>query len=107
MTFSFRGFLTEDRARFLFISALFVLLGFIVYAPALRGSFIWDDTLLVQRNPLGRGDLNWRTVWFQTDFPLSIVVLRLEYLLWGSKPFGYHFVNVALHICSALLLWRV
>src|SRR5436190_9393617 len=91
--------------------ALGVLLMFLVvlaaYWPALRGQFVWDDELLVAKNPLVTGKLTLGSVWFGTDFPLSLTVLWLEYLAWGKHPGGYHAVNILLHVVGVVLLWRV
>ncbi len=84
-----------------------LLLVFAAYWPALNGQFVWDDTLLVNRNPLVIGQMNLRTVWFQTDFSLTLAFLWLQWQIWGNHPAGYHVVNVLLHATSCLLLWRV
>jgi len=78
-----------------------------VYWPALGGRFLWDDLLVVHRNPLVTGDLTLSSIWYRTDFPLSNVAFWLEWLAWGKDPVGYHVVNVLLHATSAMLLWRV
>ena len=83
------------------------LAAFAVYWPALRGQFLWDDVLVVHRNPLVTGELGFGSIWFRTDFPLSSVAFWLERLAWGNHPAGYHVVNVLLHATGALLLWRV
>jgi protein O-mannosyl-transferase len=73
----------------------------------LRGEFVWDDLILVEKNPLVTGEFTARSIWFQTDFPLSTVALWGQWLLWGNSPSGYHVVNVLLHALNALLVWRV
>jgi tetratricopeptide (TPR) repeat protein len=78
----------------------------IVYWPAFRGEFIWDDTILVKRNPLVTGELTFSTVWFHTDFPLTIVTLWLQWLSFGDHAAGYHILNVLFHAVATLLLWR-
>jgi Flp pilus assembly protein TadD len=83
------------------------LAAFAVYWPALQGQFLWDDLLVVHRNPLVTGELGFGSIWFRTDFPLSNVAFWLERLAWGNHPAGYHVVNVLLHATGALLLWRV
>ncbi len=83
------------------------LAAFAVYWRALRGEFLWDDLLVVHRNPLVTGELGLGSIWFQTDFPLTNVAFWLEWLAWGKHPLGYHVVNVLLHAASAVLLWRV
>jgi Flp pilus assembly protein TadD len=78
-----------------------------VYWRALRGQFLWDDFLVVHRNPLVTGELGLVSLWFRTDFPLTNVAFWLEWLAWGEHTLGYHVVNVLLHATSAVLLWRV
>jgi Flp pilus assembly protein TadD len=73
----------------------------------LRGQFLWDDLLVVHKNPLVTGELGLGSIWFRTDFPLTNVAFWLEWLAWGNHPMGYHVVNVLLHAASAVLLWRV
>lgn len=87
--------------------AALALLVFLVYLPSLRGGFIWDDLLLVNENPLIKGELTLRSIWFSTDFPLSNVALWLEWLAFGKNAAGYRIVNVILHAASAMLLWRL
>jgi protein O-mannosyl-transferase len=87
--------------------AAVVLAVFAVYWRALRGEFLWDDLLVVHKNPLVTGELGLGSIWFRTDFPLTNVAFWLEWLAWGDHPMGYHVVNVLLHAASAVLLWRV
>ena len=94
-----------------FRPALSVILMFLVvlaaYWPALRGQFVWDDELLVAQNPLVTGKVTLLSIWFGTDFPLSLTALWLEWLVWGKNPAGYHVINILLHALGAVLLWRV
>jgi Flp pilus assembly protein TadD len=86
---------------------LLVLAVVAAYWPALSGQFVWDDALLVDRNPLVTGKLSLVSVWFRTDFPLTIVAFWLEWLAWGSHPVPYHIVNVLLHALGTILVWKV
>ena len=63
--------------------------------------------MLVQGNPMVRGTLGLRTIWFHTDFPLANIAFWAQWHLWGDHPAGYHAVNVLLHATGAVLLWRV
>jgi protein O-mannosyl-transferase len=96
-----------DRRRLVGGSLVILLAAFAVYLPALGGQFLWDDILVVQRNPLVTGQLSFGNIWFKTDFPLSNVAFWLEHLVWGNHVIGYHVVNVLLHGTGAVLLWRV
>jgi len=91
------------------VGALFIFaLVLVIYLPILPGSFVMDDERLIKdANPLFTGELTARSVWFQTDFPLTLCAWRLEWLMWGNNPNGYHAANILLQAISALLLWRV
>ncbi len=82
------------------------------YVPAIKGGFVWDDDDYVTDNPLLTAPDGFYNIWFSTDapsqyFPLTYTTYWVEYRLWGFNPFGYHVVNVAIHIANALLLWLV
>src|SRR5581483_4911194 len=48
--------------------------------------------------------------WLSTEppdyFPLVSTLWWFQWRLWGNDPTGYHFVNFALHIAAAVILWR-
>lgn len=82
------------------------------YMPALRAGFIWDDDAYVTENPLLRAEDGLQRIWFSLDhpsqyFPMVYTVFFFEYKMWGLNPFGYHLVNILIHITNALLLWLV
>ena len=104
-----RGVMSESRVRLFVGGFLLVLLVLAVYLPMLPGSFVMDDARLVgpAANPLVNGELTWRSVWFQTDFPVTLCAWWAEWSLWGDHALGYHAVNIALQMVSTVLLWRV
>jgi tetratricopeptide (TPR) repeat protein len=93
-----------------FAAAALALIPILVYAPAMRAGFIWDDDLLVTANRLVRNADGLRSIWFAStapDFtPLTLTTFWLEWRLWPGSAAGYHIVNIALHAVAALLLWR-
>ena len=84
----------------------------IVYLPALRAGFNWDDDAYVTNNLTLRSVRGMSQIWGQLTstpqyYPLVYTSFWLEYRLWGLNPLGYHVVNVLLHTLAAMLLWRV
>ena len=49
--------------------------------------------------------------WMFTTFhmghfqPLSWVTFAMDYLVWGTNPFGYHLTNLILHAANAALFF--
>lgn len=90
---------------------LLVVLPCACFWPALNGAFLWDDDLLITKSPLVQSAAGLPQIWFSTIpldyFPLTNTTFWVEWRLWGADPFGYHAVNLALHLASALLFWRL
>jgi len=89
-----------------------VIVGFWIYFPALNGAFLWDDSYYVTANPLLNDPARLWKIWFDigsTDnyFPLESTVQYLQWMMFGTNPYGYHVTNVGLHILSSLLIWRL
>jgi tetratricopeptide (TPR) repeat protein len=98
------------------VAALFILAGMAaVYAPALRNGFVWDDTALVQRDPLIR---SWRLIpeglnhflfvdATPSDFyrPIQRLTYTLEYAAFGFRPMPYHLTSIIFHAAAAVALF--
>jgi len=88
-----------------------ILLGLWIYAPALNGAWVWDDTLLISHNSVVQDPAGFWKIWFapsQVDyFPLFTTADWVLWQIFGNHPFYFHLVNVALHIGCGLLLWRL
>ena len=92
------------------VAAIVVAVG-LVYLPALRADFVWDDEQLVTGNPLLRTFSGLLEIWAggrtADYFPVASTVFWIEYYLFGSKAVGYHAVNILLQTADALLVWLV
>jgi len=88
-------------------AVIIIALAIISYWPSLSGGFVWDDMILVVKNPLVTGESHLGNIWFTGDFSLSTVVTWMEWLAFGKNPAGYRVVNLMLHISSALMIWRI
>lgn len=108
----------NELQRLLLFAAAVLALSFVarVYAPALRGAFIWDDHHLVEQSspyqhaPLG--ELLTRPYWPQSPFadartpyyrPVVLLSYRFDRAL-GGAPAEFHFTNVALHLLTCISL---
>jgi len=92
-------------------AGVIVLLVLAAYVPALTAGFaITDDRAIVANPRLTDSDGLWR-IWFSAESeqyqPLTYTTFWLERRLWGLRPAGYHWVNVALHAANAVLVWLV
>jgi tetratricopeptide (TPR) repeat protein len=103
---------TIARSRDRWLWALVIVAAtFIAYWPSLAGGFIWDDQGLIAQNRLIHAADGWYRLWITTDqidyWPITYDMFWLEWRLWGANTLGYHLVNVSLHICCALLIWKI
>jgi tetratricopeptide (TPR) repeat protein len=92
-------------------AALLFIVTFVVYLPALKAGFIWDDNDMLFENHLIQARDGLKRIWFSTEFvdyfPLTMSSLWMEWRLWGMNATGYHFTNILLHGGTAVLLWRI
>jgi len=83
----------------------------LVYAPALRGTWFWDDPAEIVENKALHTLAGLRDIWFAPDtpdyYPLKTSLQWLQWHAWGDSVLGYHLTNIGLHLLGALLLWRV
>jgi len=81
------------------------------FAPAFRGTWLWDDPAQIAENPVLSDPVGLWKIWSghagNDFFPLTTSVQWVQWHLWHDQVAGYHITNIALHILSALLLWRL
>ncbi|KAH9117364.1 hypothetical protein AeMF1_008857 [Aphanomyces euteiches] len=90
------------------------------FSNSLYCGFVWDDRAAILTNQDIRTDGS-TTIWdlFYHDFwgtmltsagshksfrPITVLTFRLNYALGGYQPWGYHFVNVVLHVAASVLV---
>ena len=81
---------------------------FLVYQPAWRGGFLWDDGAHVTRPELRSWHGLYR-MWFEVGatqqyYPVLYTAFWVEHRLWGDATLGYHLLNIALHAAAALMV---
>ena len=99
------------------VGAILVIIAatFLVYWPAQRNGFVWDDTALVQRDPLIR---SWRLIpeGFRhflfldataSNFyrPLQRLTFTGDYALHDRNARGWHLTSIYVHLAAALALF--
>ena len=82
------------------------LLGLLVFAITLRGTYIYDDIKIVRTDPRVLEPGQWYQLWTQPFFqhsvdklyrPLISTSFALENYLHGDRPWIFHAVNIVLH----------
>jgi hypothetical protein len=111
--------LGEGRAvAVLGLLAAFLVAAILIYRPALGGPFVSDDShwlahnpyiqdlsaenLLLIARPLGEASFA-----ISNYAPVPLLILGLEYRIFGQEVVGYHLVNVFLHALASALLVAV
>ncbi|OFX51422.1 MAG: hypothetical protein A2046_04480 [Bacteroidetes bacterium GWA2_30_7] len=85
---------------------------FITFLSSLKNDFVnWDDDFYVLQNP----DIRELTItsvsnifsseYFGFYLPLTIVSYSINYSIGGLNPFGYHLLNIILHVISTIVLF--
>ena len=99
-----------DSRRWNLVGAgLIVLVTLLVYLPAVRAGFVWDDNRYLTANTFVQSAQGLPHIWFSGDtrdfYPVLYSSFWLEWRLWGANPLGYHLVNILLHAANAVLVW--
>jgi len=82
-----------------------------VFSPCLFNGFVADDRGYILNNPAVRefslrGFLRlWTTPFCHSYVPLTMVSFWADSFLWDSAAFGFHAVNLVLHLAVCLLVW--
>ena len=85
----------------------------LVYWPALRGGFVWDDDSWTTgisgllRDASGLGLMWFQPTALQQYYPLTGTTFWLDHQFWKFWTTPYHVENVLLHALAALLFWRL
>jgi tetratricopeptide (TPR) repeat protein len=99
-----------SRAAALAPLAAIALLGIAAYSNALGGAFVFDDVRLVRDDAVLRDLGRVASLEGLRLFPhrwVAFVTFALNLRLLGASPWGFHAVNVAIHLASAALVWAL
>ncbi len=76
---------------------IIIFLGLLIYSPSLFNGFVWDDEVIFQNAGSIPG-----TIYFR---PVISAVYWTIYNVFGSRPFFFHFFQLAFHIGTAVLIY--
>ncbi|HEX9149812.1 MAG TPA: hypothetical protein VF958_11680, partial [Thermoanaerobaculia bacterium] len=107
-----RRLLPDARAALLIVACV------VCYANGLTGDFTYDDKAIVRDNPRLRAPAGLVSIFTTSYFggprgqgtgyrPILLVTYAIQRWLHGGAVFGFHVVNLALHVIVTLLLARL
>lgn len=76
----------------------------VIYSNVLHGPFIYDDWIYIARNPQIRDAA---LLWPPTPRYLTYLSFAANYAAGGLDTFGFHLVNVAIHIINSALVFAI
>ena len=107
--FSQRWARLSPRAQKAWIFVLFCVLGLVLYGRVLNAPFFWDDHKMILENWTIRDLSAVENIWNEIDYPkscfLTFLTFAVNYHIGGYEPFGYHLVNVGLHVFNAFFFF--
>jgi protein O-mannosyl-transferase len=105
------GATTTPAIRVWLQALVLVAAGCWIYWPVVHGAWLWDDVDEIVRSRVLRDPAGWWKIWASPSdvdyFPLKSTLQWALWQGWGARPAVYHLVNLALHLASGFLFWRL
>jgi len=89
-------------------AALIVGLGVLIYWPSMHGPFVFDDIYYILRNPAIKYPEKLYTIFWGNVTPLRFIPFlsfALNYHYHRLEVFGFHAVNLTIHLINTILVW--
>ncbi|MBN1197442.1 MAG: tetratricopeptide repeat protein [Candidatus Aminicenantes bacterium] len=105
------------RRLTLLLVLVILVVNLLLYSGTLGFDFLKDDHVLVENNPRVKSgkaflDTVGERFFAFPDFsflhywrPLTLLSYRVDYLMWGENPWGFHVTNVLINAAVALLVF--
>ena len=87
-----------------FLIFFIILLGILLYSNIVNAPFIFDDHRYIRQNELVH-NFDKAISNFRDNRYLTLLSFSINYLIGGFDTSGYHFLNNAIHIINALLVY--
>jgi len=97
---------THSRATNIKIIIFFIVIGFILYAKIINGTFVFDDIHNIVENPAIWKIENAHLIWNQnaTRF-IPYFSFAINYAVSAAEPQTYHLFNILIHCINAFLIY--
>lgn len=90
----------------LFPVIIFLLLGFAIYSNTFNSPFIFDDVLNITNNDSIRNFSDFFSDFHFKKFRfIGYLTFSLNYQIHELDLFGYHLINILIHIFNSILVW--
>jgi len=100
----FKKFTTTQKFKRYFPIFSITLLGFLIYSNTFFGSFHFDDELML-RHP-NVANLSDAIKNLTHTRSMGYLSFSLNYFFHSREVLGYHLVNLAIHLTTAILVWQ-
>ena len=104
--------LSTGHAQYAVLMVFFTVVVFLLYAPSLTGPFVFDDLPNISENPYlplekitldGLKDAAFKSP--ARNRPVANISFALNYSVHQYSTFGYHMVNMVIHVITGVLLF--
>ncbi len=102
---------TLNKKHIKLAASLCAVLAFIIYLPSISNELVmFDDQQYIYENPFLAQPLFQYLIWSFKSFyffnwhPLTWILFKLEHMVWGTNPSGYHTVSIILHSINSALV---
>jgi hypothetical protein len=82
----------------------------VAFLNSFGGKFVYDDIQEIERNPAIRELAPWRAMFAGNRLPprpLPYLTFAIDGAVHGTRPFGYHATNLAIHMIAAVALFEL
>ncbi len=99
----------HDNGFFKLLSVTFIIItGLIIYSNTFENSFHFDDIPSIVDNTAIRDLTNTKAIWnIQPTRFITYYTFALNYHFHRLDLFGYHLINLTIHILAALSVWWI
>lgn len=100
------SFVSSSRKNLAFGLFIIVTLGILIYSNTFRCSFHLDDNMHIVDNGAIKNISDVKTWWkYSPNRPVSMFTFVVNYHFGQLDVWGYHLVNLIIHLINACLVW--